>query len=224
MIRMDKLIILSLLGIVLMVGAAITPPTRCGAPPEISVFPNFEEFSEELEKLNISEPLHIPSERLVFVCRIENDWALNRTVDALNGFPHSWIELEDGYGHTYVLVPNGTSLLEVLPDSCIPVGKATLKSETLNRKELESSLRAYIELYEVISDTSDREFIGTRILDMKSLLSSEEEGTSNATWAEVIILYSCKRNSNVPIMAILWLGVVLTGIAGVVVIWKERRP
>ncbi len=108
--------------------------------------------------------------------------------------------------------------------SCIPVGKATLKSETSNRKELESNLRAYIELYGVISNTSDREFIGTRILDMKSLLSSEEEGTSNATWAEVIILYPCKRNSNVPIMAILWLGVFLTGIAGVVVIWKERRP
>ena len=64
---MDKGPILLLMAIILMIGAAITPPVSYETPSGIFAKSNFEQFSEELAEHNISDPykcLHFSPESL----------------------------------------------------------------------------------------------------------------------------------------------------------------
>ncbi len=215
---------LLLLGIVLMISAAIIPPVSYKAPPEIFVQPTFEKFDEELAEHNITKPYKcLPLETLVITCRIRNDWELNRTIATLNKFPHSAMDLIDGYGKMDVIVLNESLFYRMLPNSCRYWGKTRLK-DISDREKLEAELKAYLELENTINSTPDKEFIHNRTVNLEYLLGlRSKEPTCNVTWASVVIMYPVKKKSNAPIMAALWLGVMLIGATGLVMIWRERR-
>lgn len=222
---MRKSFVLLLLGIILMIGAAITSPESYEPPPSVFVKSNFQEFQDELPGYKMGEPYKcISPEIIVVTCHIENDWELNRTIDALSRFPRSSIGLENGYDEVDVIVLNETLFYQTLPDFCRHWGRAAMKPEPRERDSLEAKLKAYRELEEVINDTSEREFIHNRTVDLEYLLGlKEKEPVCNATWATVVLMYPVKKTSNAPLMATFWAGVILTGIAGLVMAWLERR-
>ncbi|ASJ08775.1 hypothetical protein A3L11_05865 [Thermococcus siculi] len=222
---MSRTPLLLLVGIILMIVAAIIPPVRYEAPQSIFVKSTFEEFRDELEDRNITNPDECLSlETLMVTCRIRNDWELNRTIESFNAFPHSSVELWDGYGEMEVIVLNKSLFYKTIPESCRYWGKTILKPDISNREKLEAELKAYRELEEVINNTSDRELIHNRTVDLEYLLGLRQKVPEcNGTWASVVIMYPVKTESNSPIMTALWLGVMLIGAIGLVIVWRERN-
>jgi len=145
------------------------------------------------------------------------------TINRLNRFPHSSLELWDGYGETDVIILNESLLHQEFPNFCRYWGR-TRPKDVPNREKLEAELKAYLELEDTINNTPDKEFIHNRTVNLEYVLGlRSKEPTCNATWASVVITYPVKKKSNAPIMAALWLGVMLIGATGLVMIWRERR-
>lgn len=217
--------ILILTAIALMLTAAMVPPERYAPPPKLSVYPNLEDFTEELEEHNVTKPyLCVPAERVLVTCHIRSDWELNRTITALDKFPHFSIELTNGYDETDVVVFNKSEFYYALPNTCRPWENIELKPIKLDRERLEKELEAYRELEGLIDDPTEKEFIHNRTIELEALLGlRQKEPICNATFAHVILMYPVKTESNAPLMAALWTGVILTGIAGLVMVWRERR-
>ncbi|NJE60757.1 hypothetical protein [Thermococcus sp. 21S7] len=220
--RLGPLLVLA--AIVLMLAAAMVPPVRYAPPPRLRVDSNIYDFTEELEAHNVTKPyLCEPAERILVTCRIRSNWELNRIIAALDGFPHFPIELDDGYDETDVIVFNKSEFYSALPYTCIPRGTVE-KHPDLDRERLEGELEAYRELEGLIDDPVEKEFVHNRTVELEALLGlRQREPVCNATFARVILTYPVRRESNAPLMAALWTGVILTGTAGLVMVWRERR-
>ncbi|ASJ04206.1 hypothetical protein [Thermococcus barossii] len=142
----------------------------------------------------------------------------------LDEFPHFSMELTGGYGETNVVVFNESEFYRELPDACRLWGSAEIKPFELNRGRLEKELEAYRELKGLINNPTDREFIHNRTLELEELLGlGQKEPVCNATFARVILMYPEKAESNASLMTVLWSGVILLGLAGLVMIWRERK-
>ncbi|WP_258084768.1 hypothetical protein [Thermococcus thermotolerans] len=217
--------LLILIAIALMLASAMVPPARYVPPPRLTIDSNLGEFTEELERHNVAKPyLCEPAERVIVTCHIRSDWELNRTITALDRFPHFSIELTNGYDETDVVVFNKSEFYSALPNTCRPWGKVEPKPVKLDQDRLEKELEAYRELEGLIDDPTEREFIHNRTIELEELLGlRQKEPIYNATFAHVILMYPVKTESNAPLMAALWTGVILTGVAGLVMVWRERR-
>ncbi len=217
--------LLVLTAIVLMLASAMVSPVRYVPPPRLTLDSNLGDFTEELEEHNVTEPyLCEPAERVIVTCHVHSDWELNRTITALDRFPHFSIELTDGYGETDVVVFNRSEFYSALPNTCHPWGNIEPKPVNLDRNRLRKELEAYRELENLVGDPTEREFIHNRTVELEELLEPDQkELMCNATFARIILVYPVKTKSNVPLMAALWAGVVLTGVIELVMVWKERE-
>lgn len=212
------------IGVLLMLASAIVPPVRYVPPPAIILNPNFENFTEELEGQghNVTEDCW-PAQRIIVTCHIRSDEELENVMRAMNEFPHKAIMFY-GYGETDVVVFNESEFYAALPATCEPLGTVRLKPVTAEQNQLKKELEAYRELEGLIDDPTEGEFIHNHTVKLEKIVESGGKWRMcNATFAHIILTYPVRRESNVPMMVALWSGVILIGLVGLVMAWKERK-
>ena len=217
-----KVILVALIFLLLI--AVRTLPFQTHTVPEVHLPENFQNHSEELERLNITNPYEAFYSKMVDVsCFPGSEKELRRLFSLVEEYPHGDVYF-DGEERFLVVLPVNENVSRELPSSCIITDEYNWGIEA--EKILEDNAKKlvlYEELSKLVRTPEEKAFVSEKLSQLKESANCPKLHPANATSVWVEVKYAPSIYENVHTLTGIWALVFLLALVGAVLYLRDRK-
>ena len=213
------------LALVLLIAAVIIPLNRT---PNVFIPENFGNYSNELNKLGISDPYNFKYLKTFEVeCSPQSTYQFRSIISRLKNIPHGNFVFykEDGKGTVLTLFPDESSL-KTLPSFCSVVRiEESLNESSKWLTEEKERLELYTELSNLTKNSSEKDFLMGKIAESKRVIAEVnklESASKNNVSAVILHVKFKDMIGNLSTLNLIWTFLLLVTLSGVLSFRKNR--
>jgi hypothetical protein len=226
MLKVRSKLMLFIMILALLVGALLVPINRTSS---VFIPSNFENYSEKLIMLNITNPYTLKYSRTVEISCFPKDEAQLRYIfSSLRTVPHGHVLLYKEDRATSVLtIPLNDSFFKSLPSFCeVTNNRSNVVSSKLAKDlaEEEDYLRLYKELEGLTQNTSEKAFFLRKISESERGISKlkKEALMCNATSVWLHIQRNPRILGGLSTINMIWGTLSITALAGIIIFRRNK--
>ena len=198
-------------------------PSHSDSAPRVHIPSNFQNYSGELERLNITDPYGtFYSKTLKVVCLPGSKDELRGLFSIVERYPHGEVYFE-GEDEFLVIFPAEGNVSGILPSFCSVVDESNLGEES--RKILDETrkrLVLYRELESMVKTPEEKAFVSEELSDLEESINDPKLHPVNATGVWVRVEYAASSKEDVRPIVLVWTLLLLTALAGAVLYRRDR--